>query len=113
MTKITDKKLSLDSMTRILPSIPVFVNIRETSMAFSKGAYELLKEPDGVELYVGNGMLAVKAGKDFMFGKVKPGNQDFHRICGQEIIKQVAEQIGTGRVYGEIQDGVIYFGELD
>ena len=99
----------LNKMTRIHPNQSIFITVRSTTINFSKSAFELLGEPEGIEIYCGEGKVAVKAGEDFKFIKTKSGQQNLYRICGSKMIKKVKEQVGEGRVFGKIQDGILFF----
>ena len=79
----------LDGMTRVCPDQSIFITVRDTTINFSKAAYELLGKPDGVEIYTGGDKVAVKAGEDFMFTKTMPGKQNLYRICGSKMISRV------------------------
>ena len=99
----------LNKMTKICPDQNIFMTVRNTMISFSKTAFELLGKPEGVEIYCGDGNVAVKAGGDFKFTKTKLGQQDLHRICGTKMIEKVKEQVGDGRVLGKIEDGILVF----
>ena len=90
----------LEGMTKIYPDQSIFITVRDTTINFSKAAYELLGRPEGVEIFSGSGKIAVRGGSDFCFSKATPGKQNLYRICGKEMIRAVADQIGEGRVNG-------------
>ena len=100
----------LEGMTRVYPEKSIFMTIRNTTINFSKTAYELLGKPDGVEIYCGGGKVAVKAGGDFRFTKSRTGKQNLYRICGSQMINTVKTEVGDGRVLGEPVDGILLFG---
>ena len=100
----------LEGMTRVYPELSIFITVRNTTISFSKAAYEMIGKPDGVEFYCGGGKVAVKAGEDFRFSKTQPGKQNFYRICGSQLIKTVKAEVGDGRVRGELVDGILVFG---
>ena len=99
----------LSKMARVQPDQSIFINIRSTTINFSKKAFEMLGEPEAIEIYCGDGKVAVKPGKDFKFTKTKPGQQDIHRICGSKMIEEVKKQVGDGRVLGKIENGILFF----
>ena len=99
----------LNKMTRVQPNQNIFITVKNTTINFSKMAFELLGKPEGIEIYCGDGKVAIKAGRDFMFTKTKPEQQDLHRICGSKMIEKVKEQVGDGRVLGKIEDGILVF----
>ena len=116
-TKLKEKEKStamtsndvLNKMTRIYPDQGIFIRVRDTTISFSKAAFELLGKPEGIEIYCCDGKVAVQPGWDFMFSKTKPGQQDIHRICGTRMIEMVKEHVGDGRVLGKIEDGILFF----
>ena len=99
----------LNKMTRVQPGQSIFMMVRNTTINFSKAAFELLGKPDGVEIYCGDGKVAVKPGEDFLFTKTKPGQQDLHRVCGMKMIEKVKEQVGDGRILGKLEDEILVF----
>ena len=88
----------LDSMTRVYPERSIFIVVRKNTINLSKAAYEGLSKPDVVEIYVGGGKAALKPGDGFKFATVEPGKQNLYRISGVNMVRQVKEQVGEGRI---------------
>ena len=88
----------LDSMTRVYPERSIFIVVRKNTINLSKAAYEGLSKPDVVEIYVGGGKAALKPGDGFIFATVEPGKQNLYRISGVNMVRQVKEQVGEGRI---------------
>ena len=98
----------LDSMTRVYPERSIFIVVRKNTINLSKAAYEGLSKPDVVEIYVGGGKAALKPGDGFKFATVEPGKQNLYRISGVNMVRQVKEQVGEGRILGMFQKCPIF-----
>ena len=53
----------LNKMTRVQPNQNIFITVKNTTINFSKMAFELLGKPEGIEIYCGDGKVAIKAGR--------------------------------------------------
>ena len=102
---------ALDGMKRIYPEGRIFVTVQKNTLNFSKDAYELLGSPDRIDIYAGNGKIAVRDGRDFAVSNIGSGGSIMHRVSGAGMVRTVKAEIGDGRVCGDYigEEGILVF----